>query len=106
MTINFEEFDTILSHAKDGESRYFKPYSEPVLNSHHPDIKDEVFIVFPHGDEFKIVYPHRDDSPHETFSRDELARVFDEREWENFIPYSPQDDITQWLEHPIWGVYN
>lgn len=103
--MDFEEFLAVLSHAKPCEARHFKPYSEPILNSHHPEIKDEVFIIMRRGDKFEVIYPNRDDALHETFSDQDLARIFDEREWGNFIPYDPDADILEWLEHPIWGVY-
>lgn len=105
MTMNFEEFISVVSHANTDEARFFKPYSDPLLNSHHPDIKDDVFMLIPRGENFEIIYPNRDDACREKLTQEELAQVFDEREWENFIPYNPDSDILEWLEHPVWTLY-
>ena len=103
--MNFEEFLMVLNPNGTAKKRYFKPYTTPILNSHHPSIKDEAFAVSPAAEEFKIVYTHRDDGCQEILSQTELEQVFNERGWENFIPYEPDSDLLEWLEHPIWGVY-
>jgi len=103
--MEFQEFSDILTSSKQGSAWHFKPYGEPVLNAHHPEVKDDVFCIVIRGKKFEIIYPQRDDAPHEKVSKVRLKQIFKNRNWNRFLLYNPDTDMLDWIEHPVWGLY-